>query len=152
MAQVQGNNIMVNTNGLAKIFLLIAPMILSACTDEEQAANNVKNSVQQSPSDNSNQQLQSEGSNLDKLINTEDDVDLHELMHQVAQARRYAEKEGFVWSTTEPLIVKGYAAAKAGNDVQAKAFFQEAKKQFKLSIVQARYAEKHWELLIPKEG
>jgi hypothetical protein len=147
MAQVRGNNIMVKTNGLVIVSLLIAPMILTACSDKDQAMDDIKDSVKQ-------QQLPSEqsSSDLDDLINTENEVNLQKLMHQVAQARRYAEKEGFVWSTTEALIEKGYAATKAGNEDQAKVFFQEAKLQFKLSIIQARYATQHWKLLIPEEG
>jgi predicted small secreted protein len=147
MAQVRGNNIMVKTNGLVIVSLLIAPMILTACSDKDKATDDIKDSVlqQKSPSEQSSL-------DLDDLINTENEYNLQELMHQVAQARGYAEKEGFVWSTTEPLIEKGYAAAKAGNEDQAKAFFQEAKLQFKLSIIQARYAAQHWKLLIPKEG
>jgi len=147
---------MVNTHLLAKVFLLIAPIILTGCTEQEQATDDIKSSVQQqqSSADNSNQQQvqpAESNSDLDKLIDTESEVHLQDLMHQVAQARRYAEIEGFVWSTTEPLIEKGYAAAKAGNEEQARAFFQEAKLQFKLSIEQARYAAQHWKLLVPED-
>ena len=150
MAQVQGNNIMVNTQGLAKVLLLMAPMLLIACSDQEQAKDDIKSTAQSSLSEDSNQQ-QSQSVDIDDLINMESDVHLQDLMHEVAQARRYAEKEGFVWSTTEPLIEKAYAAAKAGNEEQARAFFQEAKMQFKLSIKQARYAAQHWKMLVPED-
>lgn len=143
MDLVQGNKIMVKTNGLAIILLLMTPIMLTACSDKEQATTDTKNTVQQ-------EQTPIANSDLDDLINTKDDVPLQDLMQQVAEAKRYAEEQGFVWSTTDPLIEKGYVAVKAGNEEQAKAFFQEAKMQYKLSIIQARYAEQHWEMLIPK--
>jgi outer membrane PBP1 activator LpoA protein len=76
-------------------------------------------------------------------------VDLDTLIEQAEASRGEADKLGFEWSVTAPLLEEAHAAAKAGNHEQAIALFQEVKHQSMLAIEQAHYADKHWQLLIP---
>jgi len=75
--------------------------------------------------------------------------DIDTLMQQAEEARAEADKLGFEWSVTGPLLEEAYAAHKAGNHEQAIALFTEVKHQSMLAIEQAHYADKHWQLLIP---
>lgn len=75
--------------------------------------------------------------------------DLETLMKQAEDARAEADKLGFEWSVTGPLLEEAHAAYKAGNREQAIALFTEVKHQSMLAIEQAHYADKHWQLLIP---
>ena len=139
---------MLNLNSRNFIFVLALPVFIVACSDNGQtqtSANTESKIVEQVQEIVDIQQT-----NVDDLINTEDDVHLQDLMHQAAQASRHAQAYNFVWSTTESLIEKGYASAKEGKETEAKYFFQEAKMQFKLSIKQAIYAKQHWALLVPE--
>lgn len=77
--------------------------------------------------------------------------DLDTLIEQAETSRAEADKLGFEWSVTMPLLEDAHAAAKAGNQEQAIALFKEVKYQSMLAIEQAHYAEKHWELLIPSK-
>jgi hypothetical protein len=70
-------------------------------------------------------------------------------MKHAEEARAEADKLGFEWSVTAPLLEEAHAAVKAGNEEQAIALFQEVKHQSMLAIEQAHYANKHWQLLIP---
>ena len=76
-------------------------------------------------------------------------VDLDTLITQAEDAQSEADKLGFEWSVTAPLLEEAHAAAKAGNHEQAIALFREVKHQSMLAIEQAHYADKHWQLLIP---
>jgi len=79
----------------------------------------------------------------------EEPADLETLIKQAEDARAEADKLGFEWSVTGPLLEEAHAAVKAGNEEQATALFQEVKHQSMLAIEQAHYADKHWQLLIP---
>ena len=76
-------------------------------------------------------------------------VDIDTLIKNAEAARAEADKLGFEWSVTAPLLEEAHAAAKAGSHEQAIALFQEVKHQSMLAIEQAHYADKHWQLLIP---
>jgi hypothetical protein len=143
MVQVQGNNIMAKMNILRLAFLLMVPVVLSACTDKDDASEAVNSVMEQ-------EEVDSKPSSQDEVTSTSVEVDLQDLMHQQAQVGRQADKHGFVWSTTHTLIENGYAEAKEGNEAVAKALFQEAILQYKLSIEQGKYAEQHLKLLIPQ--
>jgi outer membrane PBP1 activator LpoA protein len=76
-------------------------------------------------------------------------LDIDTLMKHAEEARAEADKLGFEWSVTAPLLEEAHAAVKAGNHEQAIALFQEVKHQSMLAIEQAHYANKHWQLLVP---
>lgn len=107
--------------------LLTATALLSACSDTSTDTMAEKPATTQS----------------------DDVVDLKTLIEQTEASRAEADKLGFEWSVTAPLLVEAHAAAKAGNEEQAIALFQEVKYQSMLAIEQAHYADKHWQLLVP---
>ena len=76
-------------------------------------------------------------------------LDIDTLIKQAEEARAEADKLGFEWSVTAPLLEEAHAAVKAGNEEQAIALFQEVKHQSMLAVEQAHYANKHWQLLVP---
>ncbi|NQZ54508.1 MAG: hypothetical protein HRT93_09690 [Piscirickettsiaceae bacterium] len=77
------------------------------------------------------------------------EVELHQLMFEAGRARIHADRLGYEWSVTKPLMDKGLAAFKAGDYEQARALYQEVKNQSLLAIEQSYYADIHWQLLIP---
>jgi len=81
--------------------------------------------------------------------NQNEALDLDTLMQHAEEARAEANRLGFEWSVTAPLLEEAHAAYKAGNHEQATALFQEVKYQSMLAVEQAHYANKHWQLLIP---
>ena len=128
MALVQGNNIMAKTTYSAFLVLLAASVIMTGCSD----------SGMDTATENPATAQHDEAVDLDTLI-TDAESSLAE-----------ADNLGFAWSVTAPLLEEANTAAKAGNEEQAIALFQEVKHQSMLAIEQAHYAEKHWQLLIPK--
>ena len=128
IALVQGNNIMAKTTYSAFLALLAASVMMTGCSD----------SGMDTATDNPATAQHDEAVDLDTLI-TDAESSLAE-----------ADKLGFAWSVTAPLLEEAHTAAKAGNKEQAIALFQEVKHQSMLAIEQAHYAEKHWQLLIPK--
>ncbi|MFT7235211.1 MAG: outer membrane PBP1 activator LpoA protein [Methylophagaceae bacterium] len=129
MALVQGNNIMAKTTFSTFLALLTAAGILAGCSDSETDTQTDKPAITQN----------------------EEAVDLDILIEQAETSRAEANKLGFEWSVTMPLLEEAHAAAKAGNQEQAIALFKEVKYQSMLAIEQAHYAEQHWELLIPSK-
>ena len=79
----------------------------------------------------------------------EEPADLPTLIKQAEASLAEANKLGFEWSVTAPLLEEAHTAYKAGNEEQATALFQEVKHQSMLAIEQAHYADQHWQLLIP---
>ncbi|HAQ50975.1 MAG TPA: hypothetical protein DCR13_05460 [Gammaproteobacteria bacterium] len=75
--------------------------------------------------------------------------DIETVIKQAEAALAEADKLGFEWSITQPLLKEAYTEYKAGNEEQAKSLFLEVRHQSMLAIEQAHYAEKHWQLLIP---
>jgi hypothetical protein len=144
MVRAQGNNIMTKVTNLRLVFLLVLPFMLSACSDTDDVSKAVSSTIEQ-------EQSNSKPVNQEIIQTTSKDVHLQDLIHHVAQAKRHAEMHGFVWSTTNALVDKGYAEADKGNEKIAKSAFQEAKLQFELSMEQAKYAAQHWQLLVPEE-
>ena len=144
MVQAQGNNIMTKINKLRLVLLLAVPVVLSACSDTDDAAKSVNSTMEQ-------EQANSKTVNQEVKQTTSKEVHLQDLMHHVAQAKRHAEMHGFVWSTTDALVEKGYTEASKGNEKVAKTIFLEAKLQFELSMEQAKYAAQHWQLLVPED-
>jgi len=127
MALAQGNNIMAKTTLSTLLVLLTASLFVTGCSES------------------------GTDTMTDKPASTEqaEAVDLDTLIKQAEDARAEADKLGFEWSVTAPLLEEAHAAAKAGNHEQAIALFQEVKHQSMLAIEQAHYADKHWQLLIP---
>lgn len=147
MVLAQGNNIMTKLNKLNKlklVFILLLPVILSACSDKEEAIEAAEATMQQ-------QTLTAQPLKQEVMVTENVEVHLQDLMHHVAQAKRHANQYGYVWSVTEALIVKGYAEAEKGNEKIARSLFHEAALQFELSIEQAKYADQNWTLLIPED-
>lgn len=85
----------------------------------------------------------------DQASGNGDSTDIKTLIQQAEDARAEADRLGFEWSVTAPLLEEAHAAYKAGNEEQARMLFDEAKHQSMLAIEQAHYAEKHWQLLVP---
>ncbi|MFK8068974.1 MAG: hypothetical protein AB8D52_12075 [Gammaproteobacteria bacterium] len=77
-------------------------------------------------------------------------IDIDELFKQAEDSRAEADKLGFEWSTTKPLIDKAHAAVKDGKSDMAMSFLHEAKLQSELAIKQAHYAKEHWQSYVPK--
>ena len=76
-------------------------------------------------------------------------LDINTLIKQAEQARAEADRLGFEWSVTGPLLEVAHAAYKAGNHEQATTLFLEVKLQSLLAIDQARYADENWQMLVP---
>jgi hypothetical protein len=144
MVLAQGNNMMTKINKLKLGCILLIPVILSACSDKEDAADVANEPIQQ-------QEPLTPTIKQKVMETTSVEVHLQDLMHHVAQEERHANKYGYVWSVTEALIVKGYAEAEKGNEKIAKQLFYEAKLQFEVWVEQAKYAEQNWTLLVPEE-
>lgn len=135
---------MTKINKLRLVLLLTVPVVLSACSDTDDAANSVNSTIEQ-------EQSYSKAVSQEVQQAQSKDVHLQDLMHHVAQSKRHAEMHGFVWSTTDSLVEEGYTEASKGNEKVAKTIFQEAKLQFELSMEQAKYAAQHWQLLVPED-
>lgn len=89
------------------------------------------------------------GQNTETAVQSDPEAELKQLMHEAEEARAHADKLGFEWSITKPLLDDAHAAYKAGDHQKAHALFEEAKHQSMLAVEQAHYAEEHWQLLIP---
>jgi hypothetical protein len=127
MVLAQGNNIMAKTKYTTFMALFAAATLMAGCSDS------------------------GTDTMTDKPASAQHDeaVDIDTLIKNAEAARAEADKLGFEWSVTAPLLEEAHAAAKAGNHEQAIALFQEVKHQSMLAIEQAHYADKHWQLLIP---
>ncbi len=77
-------------------------------------------------------------------------MDLESLRHAAEQARLAASTLGFEWRTIQPLLDQANEAITEGNKDQAKDLFILAKEHADLAIEQAKYADEHWQLLVPK--
>lgn len=143
MVQELGNNMMIKINIPRLILLVVLPVMLTACSDNDDASEKVSNVIEL-------EKMDSISLNQSETINTLKEIDLQDLMQQVAEEERQADKYGFVWSTTDGLIKKAKEKAKEGNESEAKVLFQEAILQYRLSIEQAKYANLNWKLLLPQ--
>jgi hypothetical protein len=76
-------------------------------------------------------------------------LDIDTLIKHAEEARTKADKLGFEWSVTGPLLEEAHVAYQTGHHEQAIALFQEVKRQSMLAVEQAHYANKHWQLLVP---
>ena len=77
-------------------------------------------------------------------------MDLDTLRHAAEQARLDASTLDFEWRTIQPLLDQANEAITEGNKDQAKDLFILAKEHAELAIEQAKYANEHWQLLVPK--
>ncbi len=68
-----------------------------------------------------------------------------ELIEKAEMTRNDAAKSGFEWTTTAKLIKKAKKAAKAGDSELAIKLATKALKEGENSLIQAKYANDHWE-------
>lgn len=120
---------MAKTTFTTFLALLTTAVLITGCSDSD------TNTMKESPA----------------ITQSDEAVDLDTLIEQAEMSLAEADKLGFEWSVTTPLLEEAHAAAKAGNHEQAIALFQEVKHQSMLAVEQAHYADKHWQLLIPSK-
>jgi len=123
--QVQGNKLMARNKLQLLMIMATALTMLTACSDSGTTTESTA-AIQQNEA-----------------------LDIDTLIRHAEEARAEANKLGFEWSVTGPLLDEAHAAHKAGNHEQAIAQFQEVKHQSMLAVEQAHYADKHWQLLVP---
>ncbi len=76
--------------------------------------------------------------------------DAKALIQKAEELRLKAAQAGFEWTTTKPLINKAKAAVKKGDKQLAIEYASKALRQGENAIIQAEYAEKHWQDTVPK--
>lgn len=123
--QAQGSKLMTR-NKLQLVLILASSLtMLTACLDTDLTSNSTASNEH------------------------EHALDINTLIEQAEQARAEADRLGFEWSVTGPLLEVAHATYKAGNHEQATTLFQEVKLQSLLAIDQARYADENWQMLVP---
>lgn len=150
MVLVQGNKIMTKSNIQFGLTLLSAALFLTACSDSEPET--IAQSTEPTIEIQQETIAQSTAPTIEiqHAAEPEAEVELNQLMFEAGRARIHADRLGYEWSVTKPLMDKGLVAFKAGDHEQARALYQEVKNQSLLAIEQSHYADIHWQMLIPK--
>jgi len=121
MDREQGNKTMIVKNGLNNLILFLLLISGMGCSESESPTTADHNEA----------------------------MDLDTLRHAAEQARLDANTMGFEWRTIQPLLDQANEAITEGNKDQAKDLFILAKEHAELAIEQAKYADEHWQLLVP---
>jgi len=72
-----------------------------------------------------------------------------EAIEKADKTRLEAKARGFEWSTTSILLMKAKTALAAGDNALAEKLANQAQKEGENAIIQADYAQLHWQESIP---